>query len=280
MTLLALGAMVVAVVVVGSVALPLVAEPIVGGERDEGADLAEAAGAAMRQANDVGHSFGRLIPARAEAAGEGDGDGRVREEPGSPPVSDRADGPDDDARHEVAAALAALASVDGGQADIDAHDRINANNRIDAHERIAAIEALQDAWGPRYRQAEAERRRLAYRIEHAERAARRYFQTQTELTGRIKDPAERSHAQAADLAEKHVYARWRDQAHRTRAQADSIMNDLHDLDVRISKQLLSANFASVHRDFLELPIAIGDLHRDLERFRIRSEEIGAAFGGN
>ena len=276
MTLLALGAMVVAAVVVGSVALPLVAEPIVGGERDEGADLAEATGAAMRQANDVGHSFGRLIPARAEAAGEGagDGDGRVREEPGSPPISDRAGGPDDDARHEVAAALEALASVDGGRTDLAANDRIA------AHDRIAAIEALQDAWSPRYRQAEAERRRLAYRIEHAERAAQRYFQTQTELTRRIKDPAERSHAQAADRAEKHVYARWRDQAHRTRAQADSIMNDLHDLDVRITKQLLSANFASVHHDFLELPVAIGDLHRDLERFRVRSEEIGAALGGN
>ena len=273
MTLLALGAMVVAVVVVGSVALPLVAEPIVGGERDEGADLAEATGAAMRQANDVGHSFGRLIPARAEAAWAGDGDGRVREEPGSPPISDRAGGPDDDAQREVAAALEALASADGGRTDLVANDRSTANNRI------AAIEALQDAWGPRYRQAEAERRRLAYRIEHAERAARRYFQTQTELTRRIKDPGERSHAQAADLAEKHVYARWRDQAHRTRAQADSIMNDLHDLDVRITKQLLSANFASVHHDFLELPIAIGDLHRDLERFRVRSEEIGAALGG-
>ena len=41
-----------------------------------------------------------------------------------------------------------------------------------ANERSVVIEALRDAWGPRYRQAEAERRRLAYRIEHAERAAR------------------------------------------------------------------------------------------------------------
>ena len=66
MSLLALGAMVAAAVVVGSVALPVVVDQIVGSERDEGAELSEATGAAMRQANDVGDSFGRLIPAHAE----------------------------------------------------------------------------------------------------------------------------------------------------------------------------------------------------------------------
>ena len=60
---------------------------------DPGARLAAATGAAVRQANDVGHSFGRLVPARASAEREGDGA----------------------VRHEVAAALQALASLDGGQ---------------------------------------------------------------------------------------------------------------------------------------------------------------------
>ena len=77
-----------------------------------------------------------------------------------------------------------------------------------------------------------------------------------------------------------VYVRWRDQAHRTMAQADRIMNDLHDMDIRITKQILSSRFASVYHDFSELPIAIRDLHRDLEQFRARSEEIGVAFAGN
>ena len=63
-------------------------------------------------------------------------------------------------------------------------------------------------------------------------------------------------------------------------QADRVMDDLHDMDIRITKQLLSANFTSVYHDFLELPIAIRDLHRDLEQFRAQSEEIGAAFAGN
>ena len=147
MTLLALGAMVVAAVVVGSVALPVAADQIVGGEHDEGARLAAATGAAMRQANDVGSSFGRLIPAHAAAAREGEGDDAVR--------------------HEVAAALQAMASVYAGQGDLV------------ANELIAAIAALRDAWSPGYPQAAAEHRRLAYRIEHAEGAARRYFEAQT-----------------------------------------------------------------------------------------------------
>ena len=74
-----------------------------------------------------------------------------------------------------------------------------------------------------------------------------------------------------------VYRQWRAQARQTMNQADRIMDDLHDMDIRITKQLLSASFASVYQDFLELPIAIRDLHRDLEQFRIRSEEIGATF---
>ena len=264
MTLLAQGAMVVAAVVIGLAAAPSVAGQIAGGERDVGADLSAAAGAAMRQADDVGRSLGRLVPARAGASGEGDGG---------------------DDRHEVAAALEALAAVDGGRSGgankrNDAGERNDANKHNDANERIDAIEALRDAWSGRYRSAEAEHRRLGYRIEHAERAAGRYFRAQAELTRGVRDPVERSRADAGDRAEMRVYARWRDQAHRTRARAGAIMDRLHDLDVMISKRRLSANFASVRRDLLELPIAVRDLDRDLERLRARWEEMGAALGGN
>ena len=65
-------------------------------------------------------------------------------------------------------------------------------------------------------------------------SGRRYFQAQTELTRQIKNPEERSRASAGDRAEMRVYARWRDQAHPTRAQASTIMNRLHDLDVMIT----------------------------------------------
>ena len=125
--------------------------------------------------------------------------------------------------------------------------------------------------------AEEEHQRLAYRVEHADRAATRYFSAQSDLTGYIKNREERRRAEASDRAELEVYRQWRAQAHQTMNQADRIMDDLHDYDVLIAKGLLSANFASVYQDFLELPIAIRDLHQDLEQFRIRSEEIGATF---
>ena len=264
MTLLGIGAAVVAAVVVASVALPVVADQW-SDNRDEGKDLAAATGATMRQASNVGSSFGSLIPARAEAAAEGDGDVSAQDGPETPDASNHLVEAVDDVQHEVAAALAALASVDTGRGDVA------------TDERVAAIENLRSAWSPRYRQAEEEHQRLAYRVEHADRAATRYFSAQSDLTGYIKNREERRRAEASDRAELEVYRQWRAQAHQTMNQADRIMDDLHDYDVLIAKGLLSANFASVYQDFLELPIAIRDLHQDLEQFRIRSEEIGATF---
>ena len=264
MTLLGIGAIVVAAVVLGSVALPVVADQW-SDNRDEGKDLAAATGATLRQASDVGNSFGSLIPASAEAATAGDSNASAQD--GLEP-SDASDDPveaGDDVQHEVAAALAALASVDTGRGDVA------------TDERVAAIENLRDTWSPRYRQAEEEHRRLAYRIEHAERAATQYFSVQTELTGYVKDREQRRRAEANDRTEMEVYRQWRAQAHQTMNQADRIMDDLHDMDIQITKQLLSANFAPIFSEFMKLPLSVSDLHRDLEQFRIRSEEIGATF---
>ena len=47
------------------------------------------------------------------------------------------------------------------------------------------MENLKDAWRPRYLRAEEQHRRFALRIEHTNRAARRYFDTQEELNRRI-----------------------------------------------------------------------------------------------
>ena len=267
MTLIGVGAIVVAAVVLGSVALPVVADQW-SDNRDEGKDLAAATGATMRQASDVSNSFGSLIPARAEAAAEEDDDDLTQAGPESPDASNDRVGSGHDVQHAVAAALEALASLDTGK------------NDVSANARIVAIENLREIWSPRYLRAEEEHRRLALRVEHAERAAELYFSAQSELTGYINSPEERSRAERSDLAERAVYRRWRDQAYRTLGRADLLMSELHDLDVLIAKGLLSANFASVYRDFLELPLAIRDLHRDLQQFRAQSEEIGAAFAGN
>ena len=264
MRLLGMAAVAVLAVVIGSVALPAFAGQW-GENSDEGRALSDATGATLRQAGDVGKSFGSLIPASVEAATPGDGNTSPQDGLEPPDASDDPVEASDDVQHEVAAALAALASVDTGRGDVA------------TDERVAAIENLRSTWSPRYRQAEEEHRRLAYRIEHADRAAKRYFSVQTELTAYIKDREQRRRAEASDRAEMEVYRQWRAQAHQTMNQADRIMDDLHDMDIRITKQLLSASFASVYQDFLELPIAIRDLHRDLEQFRIRSEEIGATF---
>lgn len=267
MKLLGIAGIAVLTVVIGSMVLPVFAGEW-SQKSDEGRALSEATGATMRQAGDVGKSFGSLIPASAEAAVQEDSDTSVQNKPEPPDSSDHPAEAGDDIQHEVAAALAALASVDTGRGDVA------------TDERVIAIENLRDIWSPRYRQAEEEHRRLVYRIEHADRAAKRYFSVQTDLTGHIKSREERRRAEASDRAEMEVYEQWSTQAHQTLNQADRIMDDLHDMDIRITKQLLSANFTSVYRDFLELPIAISQLHRDLEQFRIRSDEIGATFHQN
>ena len=271
MGLLGMAAVAVVAVVIGSLAIPVFAEQW-RGDHDEGSNLAEATSATLRKADDLGASFGSLIPARAEAAADrgrdGDIDGRAEPEPEHPVFSDPSVSSANDIEHDVAAALEALASVDTGR-DESATDQ-----------RITAIESLRDLWTPRYHQAQQEHLRLDYRIEHAERAARLYFKAQGKLTRQIKNPEDRARATASDREELEVYHRWRNQARRTRTQADLIMDELHDMDIIITKQLLSANFAAVYHDFLELPIAISDLHRDLEQFRARSEEIGAVFAEN
>ena len=266
MRLFGMAAVVVLAVVIGSVALPAFAGQW-SQNPGEGRALSEATGRTMSQAKDVGSSFSDLIPASsAEAATAGDDHESAQDSPVAPDTSDHPAEAGDDIQHEVAAALAALASVDTGRGDVD------------TDERVAAIENLRDTWSPRYRRAKNEHRRLAYRIEHADRAAKQYFSVQTELTGYIKNREERRRAEASDQAEMEVYRQWRAQAHQTMNQADRIIVAFSDMDIRITKQLLSASFASVYQDFLELPVAIRDLHRDLEQFRIRSEEIGVTLG--
>lgn len=270
MGLVGMAAVAVVAVVIGSLAVPVFAEQW-RGDHDEGSNLAQATGATLRKADDLGTSFGSLIPARAEAATDVDADGDssgAQLVPEPPAFSDPAASSGGDVDHDVAVALEALASVD---TDRD-------TSTTDA--RIAAIENLRDLWTPRYHQAREEHRRLDYRIEHAERAAKLYFKAQGELTRQIKNPEDRARAIRSDREEREVYNRWRDQAHRTKSQADRIMDELHDMDIFVTKQLLSANFAAVYYDYIELPIALRDLHGDLEQFRARSEEIGAVFAEN
>ena len=260
MSVLGIGALVVSALVIGSVILPSAMDG-----PDEAEALTAATDATARKAGDMATRFGDIVPDGAEGDGRGRADAPSGTGLETHPSSRAAEYGRDATDHAVAAALRELAVLDA-RADGIARD-----------ERVIAVENLRAAWEPRYRQAEEERRRLTLRVEHADRAAARYFEAQAELTGQISDAEARLGAERGDRAERETYRRWREQAGRTMDQADRIMVELRDMDIRITKELLSANFAAVYQDFQEVPAAIDALHRDLEQFRARSEEIGAAF---
>ena len=256
MSVLGIGALVAAALVIGSVVLPAAAERHHAAE-----DLTAATDATVRKAGDLADQFGEIVPNHAEAATLENASGESLSGEAPTLGADASD-------HPVVGALQELARLDdqpGG---------------IHGDERVIAVENLRDAWAPRYRQAVEQHRRLVLRVEHADRAAGRYFETQEELTRQISNPEDRLRAEQGDRAERELYRQWREQAGRTVAQSDRIMVDLRDMDIRITKQLLSANFAAVYHDFQEVPVAVDALHRDLERFRARAEEISATFQGN
>ena len=145
-------------------------------------------------------------------------------------------------------------------------------------EYINAVQQLQRAWAPRYERAVDEYIRFAYRIDHADAMAVKYFKVQENLTTHISNPQDRQRAREIDAAEREVYMDWRDQAFATLTQAKSIMSDLDDMNIIITKQSLSAHFAALYEDFQAIPPAITLLHKELEKFREESNRIQKTFG--
>ena len=145
-------------------------------------------------------------------------------------------------------------------------------------EYIQAVEQLQRAWTPRYKRANDEFKRFARRIDHSDAMAQEYFQVQQDLTAQIASPKDRRRAEAIDASEREVYLDWRDQAFKTLGQAKLIMLDLHDMNIIITKQSLSAHFAALYEEFQEIPPEITMLHEELARFREESNKIQETFG--
>ena len=145
-------------------------------------------------------------------------------------------------------------------------------------EYIQAVEQLQRAWTPRYERANDEFKRFARRIDHADVMASEYFKVQQDLTAQIASPKDRRRAKTIDAAEQEVYLDWRDQAFRTLGQAKMIMLDLHDMNIIITKQSLSAHFAALYEEFQTIPPEITMLHEELEQFRAESDNIQETFG--
>ena len=145
-------------------------------------------------------------------------------------------------------------------------------------EYIQAVEQLQRAWTPRYKRANDEFKRFARRIDHSDAMAQEYFLVQQNLTVLISSPKDRRRAEVIDGTEREVYLDWRDQAFKTLGQAKLIMLDLHDMNIIITKQSLSAHFAALYEEFQTIPPAITMLHEELARFREESEKIQQTFG--
>ena len=157
-------------------------------------------------------------------------------------------------------------------------NRLQTEMQYTQTEYIQAVEQLQRAWNPRYERANGEFKRFARRIDNADAMAQEYFKVQQDLTAQIASPKDRRRAEAIDAWEREVYLDWRDQAFKTLGQAKLIMLDLHDMNIIITKQSLSAHFAALYEEFQTIPPEITMLHEELARFREESEKIQQTFG--
>ena len=233
-------------------------------DRDNEAEkLVHAAGLSNNQAADLDHAYSAIIPAN-DPEGNPVPAGELKEnlptpDPRLAPYTSQAE-------HEVQAALDYLNSL------------VAETGPPPQTEYIAAVTQLRQAWQPRYEKAAADYKVFAYRIHHTEKMAQEYFEIQSRLTRSINDPEQRNRAAANDLLEREIYLDWRDQANRTLAQARLIKRDLDDMNVIVTKQVLSANFASLYRDFQEMPQSMLTLHAEIAEFRRRSDHITATFG--
>ena len=111
-----------------------------------------------------------------------------------------------------------------------------------------------------------------------ERMAERYFQAQEDLTTLLHSDEERRRAEASDAAQRQTYLTWQWQSDKTLEQAHQVMLELDDMNIIITKQMLSAHFESLYQGILTMPVEMEKLHQELEHFRAQSRKIHQDFG--
>lgn len=244
-----------------SVAIPAIANLA---DRDNPAEkLVHATGLANHQAEDLGASYAAIIPTTDPAGHPASPSATPAAQPTLDPKYDAFASP---AEHEIATAMAFL-------------DRLLSTNQpLPQNAYIAAATQLQNAWQPRYDKANRDYKVLAYRISHTEKMGSQYFETQARLTNSIIDPHQRERAAANDFHERESYLKWREQADQTLSQARLIKQDLDDMNVIITKQVLSANFTGLYHHFQKMPQSLLSLHAEIAEFQRRSDAITATFG--
>ena len=248
---------------------------VLGDKPNEATRLVEATERTNNKAESLNDSFTRVIPpapagptyAPSPPAQHGNGEPTKNgeQDPDQPQPSPTPDRYAHASEHAVRDAMEYL-------------NRLQTEMQPTQTEYIQAVEQLQRAWNPRYLQAYDEFKRFARKIDHADTMAQEYFLVQRNLTSQIASSKDRQRAGAIDATEHEVYLGWRDQAFRTLGQAKLIMLDLHDMNLIIAKQSLSAHFAALYEDFQTIPPAITMLHEELARFREESDKIQRTFG--
>ena len=249
---------------------PLATHLIDGGP-NEATNLVNATTRTNTKAESLNDSFTDVIPPAPRASPNQDGTsarGQEQEPDGEPQPSPT---PDKYAKY-------AHPSEHAVRDAVEYLNRLQTELNPSPNRYIQAVEQLQQAWTPRYDRAAEEFKRFAYRIDHAQAMAIEYFEVQENLTNQIANSTDRHRAKQIDAAEYEVYQDWRDQARKTLGQAQLIMLDLHDMNVIITKQSLSAHFTALYEDFQQIPPAITILHEELARFREESNRIQATFG--
>lgn len=225
--------------------------------------LVHAAELSNNQAGDLGSAYTAIIPT-TDAAGNPVTPQEQAEI--KPTLDPRYDAYASQSEHEVQAALDYLNVLLAEAGPTPQSEYVNAVNQ------------LQQAWQPRYEKAATDYKVFAYRVHHTEKMAQEYFEIQARLTRTINDPEKRRHAAASDLLERESYLAWREQAARTLSQARLIKRDLDDMNVVITKQVLSANFAALYENFHEMPQSMLSLHAEIAEFQRRSDRITTTFG--
>ena len=246
---------------VAAVGLPLISNL---SDRDNEAEkLVHAAELSNKQAGDLNDTYTAIIPTHDAQGNPIDETAATTAEPTPDP---RYDAYTSESEHEVQAALDHLNAL------------LSETGPPPQTEYITAVQQLQQAWQPRYERAASDYKVFAYRIHHTEKMAQEYFEVQHRLTQTINDPEKRSRSAANDQLEQRAYLEWREQATRTLTHARRIKQDLDDMNVIITKQVLSSNFASLYQDFQEMPQSMLTLHAEIAEFQRQSDHITATFG--
>ena len=162
----------------------------------------------------------------------------------------------------------------------DAMERMNVieeDLEIPATEYVGEVERFYVEWNTRYENAIHEHNRFAWRVSRADKVAEEYFETQRNLTALMPNRQRQAYFQQKDQEERELFQQWQLQAYDILAQSNLIMDELRQMNLEITKQALSANFAALYRDFHELPLAITSLHDELDLFRLRSEQLEQRF---